>query len=337
MKVQKIVGMMACAAACASFSSFAATTDWFAATPSGTETNLVGATATGTFTVENGKFTIDNGEDTALKFTPTGSEPVTSDGIVVISATAELTPNSTNDFDTITGAKAGFAVGVDDHDVTNYYGYANGAWTKLTGAEPTSPETSFKLVIDYRTGKKTVKFFVGDTQLSSETSFSIGDASALTSVDAFGTGSISSIDADCEVAEVAIGDVKYGSVADALADSGTMETIKNVDSSGIISEGATAANGLPMAVCVAAGVSVTDSSAAITAVPVDNDTNMGNVTLQMDATGLNPEPGVVINFAVKQGGEAVPNSPFPANAILVPCATGIYTVEPVSVTAAPAQ
>lgn len=335
MKAKKIVGLMACAAACASFSSFAATTDWFAATPSGTETNLVGATATGTFTVENGKFNVDNGEDTALKFTPTGSEPVTSDGIVVISATAELTPNSTNDFDTIIGAKAGFAVGVDDHDVTNYYGYANGAWTKLTGAEPTSPETSFKLVIDYRAGKKTVKFFVGDTQLSSGTSFSIGDASALTSVDAFGTGSISSIDADCEVAEVAIGDVKYGSVADALADSGTMDTIKNVDSSGTISEGATAANGLPMAVCVAAGASVTDPSAVITAVPVDNDTNTGNVTLQMDATGLNPESGVVINFAVKQGGAPVQGSPFPANAILVPCATGIYTVEPVSVTVAP--
>ena len=221
MKAKKIVGLMACAAACASFSSFAATTDWFGATPSGTATNLVGATATGTFTVENSKFNIDNDEDTALKLTP-GSAPGTSDGIVIISATAELTPNSTNDFGVIDGAKAGFAVGVDDQDVTNYYGYASGMWTKLTGAVPTSAETSFRLVLDYRTGKKTVKFFVGDTQLSSGTSFSIGEASGLASVDAFGTGSISLLDADCEVAEVSYGGIQYGSVASQASPSSRM-------------------------------------------------------------------------------------------------------------------
>ena len=335
MKAKKIVGLMACAAACVSFSSFAATDDWFGATPSGTETNLVGATATGTFTVENGKFNIDNDEDTALKLTPTGSAPATSDGIVIISATAELTPNSTNDLGEVTGARAGFAVGFDDQNETNYYGYANGTWTKLTGVNPTSAETSFKLVLDYRAGKKTVKFYVGDTQLSSGTSFSIGDASGLASVDAFGTGSISLLDADCEVAEVSYGGIQYGSVAEALADA----TAAGHDASDIKAPNGTdtqSASGLPVAVCVAAGLDITDPTAAVTAVPVDNDTNASNVTLQMDATGLTPEPGVVINFAVKQGETPVEGSPFPANAILVPCATGIYTVEPVSVTAAPA-
>lgn len=324
MKAKKIVGMMACAAACASFSSFAATDDWFGATPSGTETNLVGATATGTFTVENGKFNIDNDEDTALKLTPTGSAPETSDGIVIISATAELTPNSTNDLGEVTGAKAGFAVGVDDQNVTNYYGYANGTWTKLTGVNPTSAETSFKLVLDYRTGKKTVKFFVGDTQLSSGTTFSIGNVSALTSVDAFGSGSISSIDAECEVAKVAYGDIEYGSVAEALADGASVNDIK--DPTG---KSATSASGLPVAVCVAAGLSIDDATATIKAVPVANDENAGYVTLQMAATGATtttPEAGVV-QFTVKNGGST--EGTYPATAILVPCTTGVYTVEPI--------
>jgi len=324
MKVQKIVGMMACAAACASFSSFAATDDWFGATPSGTETNLVGATATGTFTVENGKFNIDNDEDTALKLTPTDSAPETSDGIVIISATAELTPNSTNDLGEVTGAKAGFAVGVDDQNATNYYGYANGTWTKLTGVNPTSAETSFKLVLDYRAGKKTVKFFVGDTQLSSGTTFSIGNVSALTSVDAFGSGSISSIDAECEVAKVAYGDIKYGSVAEALADGASVNDIKDPTGTS-----ATSASGLPVAVCVAAGLSIDDATATIKAVPVANDGNAGYVTLQMAATGATtttPEAGVV-QFTVKNGGST--EGTYPATAILVPCTTGVYTVEPI--------
>lgn len=324
MKAKKIVGMMACAAACASFSSFAATDDWFCATPSGTETNLVGATATGTFTVENGKFNIDNDEDTALKLTPTGSAPETSDGIVIISATAELTPNSTNDLGEVTGAKAGFAVGVDDQNVTNYYGYANGTWTKLTGVNPTSAETSFKLVLDYRTGKKTVKFFVGDTQLSSGTTFSIGAVSALTSVDAFGSGSISSIDAECEVAKVAYGDIEYGSVAEALADGASVNDIKDPTGTS-----ATSVSGLPVAVCVAAGLSIDDATATIKAVPVANDENAGYVTLQMAATGATtttPEAGVV-QFTVKNGGST--EGTYPATAILVPCTTGVYTVEPI--------
>ena len=125
------------------------------------------------------------------------------------------------------------------------------------------------------------------------------------------------------------------SVAEALADA----TAAGDDASDIKAPNGTdtqSASGLPVAVCVAAGLDITDPTAAVTAVPVDNDTNASNVTLQMDATGLTPEPGVVINFAVKQGETPVPGSPFPANAILVPCATGIYTVEPVSVTAVPA-
>lgn len=327
MKAKKIVGMMACAAACASFSSFAATTDWFGATPSGTATNLVGATATGTFTVENSKFNIDNDEDTALKLTP-GSAPATSDGIVIISATAELTPSSTNDLGEVAGAKAGFAVGVDDKNVTNYYGYANGTWTKLTGVNPTSAETSFKLVLDYRTGKKTVKFFVGDTQLSSGTTFSIGEVSALTSVDAFGTGSISLLDADCEVAEVSYGGIQYGSVAEALADGASVNDIKDPTGAS-----ATSASGLPVAVCVAAGLSINDATATIKAVPVANDENDGYVTLQMAATGATtttPEAGVV-QFTVKNGGSTA--GPYPATAILIPCTTGVYTVEPIAAVA----
>ena len=341
MKAEKVLGIVACAFACASSSVFAnTTTNWFdVGVSAGVISFSSNVTTNGTnvagVTVEDGKIKIDNEKDTALSLVAS-SEPETSDGIVIITATAELTPNLTNDLFTtdVGSAKAGFAVGYDDEGNTNYYGYANGRWTNL-GGTPTSAETTFKIELDYRTGKKTVKFFVDDTQLSPGTSFSLGDASELASVDAFGTGSISLVNAKCEVAEVSYDGIQYGSVAEALADA----TAAGHDASDIKAPNGTdtqSASGLPVAVCVAAGLDITDPTAAVTAVPVDNDTNASNVTLQMDTTGLTPEPGVVINFAVKQGETPVVGSPFPANAILVPCATGIYTVEPVSVTAAPA-
>lgn len=358
MKAEKVLGIVACAVACvASVNAFADQLTWFDGNVGSTTTSGISTPTSASWnndpslpigvTPADGSITLDNDSATALVLTPSGSEPTLSDNIVTILSTAVLTPSDASDLVDVDGAKAGFAVGVDGAN-TNFYGYASGLasgsrWVKLSGTVPQGENapTTFSIVLDYRTGKKNVKFYLGNTQLTDASNSTVkewaidSEAAALANVAAYGSGSLSALSATCEKAVVAIGTVKYGSVADALADSGTMETIKNVDSSGIISEGATAANGLPMAVCVAAGVSVTDSSAAITAVPVDNDTNTGNVTLRMDATGLNPESGVVINFAVKQGGEAVPNSPFPANAILVPCATGIYTVEPVSVTVAP--
>ena len=343
MKAEKVLGIVACAVACASSSVFAnTTTNWFdVGVSAGVISFSSNVTTNGTnvagVTVEDGKIKIDNEKDTALSLVAS-SEPETSDGIVIITATAELTPNLTNDLFTadVGLAKAGFAVGYDDEGNTNYYGYANGGWTNL-GGTPTSAETTFKIELDYRTGKKTVKFFVDDTQLSPGTSFSLGDASELASVDAFGTGSISLVNAKCEVAEVSYDCIRYGSVAEALADAtaagdpNAMANIKKPDGTT-----AQSASGLPVAVCAAAGLSLDNSDATITTVPVANDTNTGNVTLQMDTTGLNPEPGVVINFAVKKNGVQQGDN-YPANAILVPCATGIYTVEPVSVTAAPAQ
>ena len=341
MKAKTMLGLIACAGACVSLSAFGTNDDWFAVSASGTTATLTNVSTNMGVEVTGGKLVIDT-DDTPLRFTPDASVTTTnrSDGVVTIAASAALTPNSVSDFDSVavTDAKVGIAVGVDGN-VTNYYGYAAAGWKVLTGdavSVPDSGDTSFKLILDYRT--RTAKFYIGEKLMTygadtptTTPSFATG-TDTLLDIAAYGSGSISSIDTDFEIAEVAIGGVKYGSVADALAAGGTMAEIKSVDASGSISENATAANGLPMAVCVAAGVSVTDPAAVIATVPVDEDTNESNVTLKMAATG---EPGVVVNFAVKQGGEAVPNSPFPANAILVPCATGIYTVEPVSVTAAP--
>ena len=353
MKAEKVLGVVACAVACvASVNAFADQLNWFdgnvSTTTSGAISTPDGASwsnATSGVTLESGKIVLDNDSDSPLALVPSGGQPALSDQVVTISSTAVLTPNDASDLGDVDGAKAGFAVGVSNNGAdTNFYGYASGLasgsrWVKLSGTVPQgeNASTTFSIMLDYRTGKQTVKFFYNGDQLSSPTTNEWAiSATGLDSIAAYGSGSLSALSATCEKAVVAVGTVKYGSVADALADSGTMSTIKNVDSSGDISADATAANGLPVAVCVAAGVSVTDSDATITTVPVANDTNQDNVTLQMDTTGLSPETGVVVNFAVKQGGTPVQGSPFPANAILVPCATGIYTVEPVSVTAAPA-
>ena len=114
MKAEKVIGIAACAFACVTSSAFANTTNgWFGVTAdtairaSNCETN--GAAVT----IENSKIKID---DTTLVITNFVNAP-TSDGIVKISATASLTPNSTNDLyssDALGSAKAGFAVGVDD-------------------------------------------------------------------------------------------------------------------------------------------------------------------------------------------------------------------------------
>lgn len=351
MKAEKVLGVVACAVACvASVNAFADQINWFNGNVGSTTTSGIStptsaswnATLPDGVTPAEGCITLDNDSSTALVLTPAASsEPALSDQVVTISSTAVLTPNDASDLGDVDGAKAGFAVGVSNNGAdTNFYGYASGLasgsrWVKLSGTVPQgeNASTTFGIVLDYRAGKQTVKFFLGDDQLSSPTTNEWAiSATGLDSIAAYGSGSLTALSATCEKAVVAIGDVKYGSVADALADGGTMSDIKDVDSSGSISENATAANGLPMAVCVAAGVSVTDSGATITTVPVANDINQNNVTLQMDTTGLNPEPGVVINFAVKKNGVQQGDN-YPANAILVPCETGIYTVEPVSVTA----
>lgn len=349
MKIKTILGVIACAGACASFSAFANTTNaWFSATPSGSELTLTTTVTTNgaAVTVAGGLIELDLEKDDALVFTPTADSDATSDGLVTLSAHAVLTPCDVGDFEAIGDAKTGFAVGVDNTNTpatTNFYGYVAGGWLPLSGTVPGDVETTaidFKLELNYRDGK--VKFFVYNVGYLTENStneFNLANsATTLASVDVWGSGKLGTVASSFEVATVAVGDKKYGSVADAIAAGGAEATIKDVLPSGAIAtETPTVAdNGMSVAVCKALGLSTTDSNAKVTVVPAGNDTDASNVTLALsDADAAHLEPGLVVKFAVKLNNEPVTGSPFAQDAIKVPCATGIYTVEPVAVQVAP--
>ena len=350
MKAKKLMGVIACAGACVSLSALANTTNgWFGVSVNDTTVNAGSCSVTTnnvavTSTETAGKIVLDNDLESALTITPGSGTAVLSDGLVTITSTAVLTPSDASELGAVTGgAQAGFAVAVDGNE-TNFYGYASAGgeggapdWIKFT-AGPANPEadTTFTIAINYR--DKKVSFYNGSTLLTDGTSseFSISNEFVnLSNVAAYGSGSISSVTSQYEVAVVAYNGNKYGSVADAITAGGATGTIKDVTSSGAISEAVTAANGLPVAVCKALGISTTEeNTAAVEIVPTATDPDEHNVTLQLDPS-VQVESGVAVKFAVKQGNSEVTGSPFASNAIKVPLAAGTYTIEPVGVAVAP--
>ncbi|MCR5839304.1 MAG: hypothetical protein K6G94_06685, partial [Kiritimatiellae bacterium] len=214
MKSEKVLGLLACALACAiSGSAFANTTNsWFGVKPTGTDIGLASVTTNGVaVTVENSCIQIDGDSETALTFTPTVADPALNDGLVTITSSAVLTPSDASDLVPVDGAHAGFAVAVAGSD-TNFYGYASAggtgnapAWIKLNGA-PSNPEeaTTFTIALNYRDSK--VSFYQGDTLLTDGTAseFNISnDFTRLSYVSAYGSGAISSVTSQYEVAVAA--------------------------------------------------------------------------------------------------------------------------------------
>lgn len=342
MKLKTILGVIACAGACASFSAFAnTTTNWF-------EVVASSKTATGvTITTNNApvliqdlvgdgtKIALDNDEETPLVFLP-GSVPATSDGLVTITATAELTPSSTNDLVEITGAKAGFAVGIDENNVSNFFGYANGAWIKLTSGNPdvnpdtvkVDGETTFSIVLDYRTNK--VKYYLGECATlltaaeggASEFTFGTGSLS-LTSVDAWGTGSIASVGTVCEVAVAEVAGKRYGSMGEAvnaateagIVDKNAVAVVNADGTSG--TAGAVADNGLKVWECEALGI---DTDEQIT-LAKSTKQNANKITLR--TTNTSSDDSVTVKYQVNGVGS------YDLDDIQIPMTTGIYTITPV--------
>ena len=357
MKAEKVLGVVACAVACvASVNAFAEQIEWFdgkvSTTTSGAISTPDGASwsnATSGVTLESGKIVLDNDGTSPLALVPSGSQPTLSDNVVTISSTAVLTPSDVADLGDVEGAKAGFAVGVsNDGADTNFYGYASGLtagsrWVKLSGTVPQGENapTTFSIVLDYRTGKKNVKFYFEDTQLTAAGDSTVKEwaidsgAISLSNVAAYGSGSLSALSATCEKAVVAIGDVKYGSVADALADNGTSgasATIKYVNSNGTPGS-VTAANGLDAATCVALGVDATDQSAVVRFVPADSDTDANNVTLKVGSD--NVDTGLYVTYTI--GGDGSGTQTTNDGTVKIPTTTGVYTITPTSVSTTPAN
>ena len=327
------MGMIACAGACAvSVNVLAEDLSWFdgkvdtttSALPTPQNAAWTAPIGAGAITYSAGKITLDNGSDDLLVLAPSASsEPTLSDGVVTITATALLTPTDASALEPVSGAKAGFAVGTEN-DVKAFYGFAAGlvvgdatGWVKLTGVTPPNDdttETSFKIVLDYRTGKKTVKFYVGTTLLqdtSSNSSFSIGDASALTDVAAYGSGSISALAASCEKKVAEYNSVGYGSIAEAMIDAGSYKNnINVVDDNGTASSGA-AANGLQKWECAALGIAE-DKQVGLAK---STKQNAGKITLAVQGVTVGEDLSVKYGISIDN---ASPTGEFDADNIQIP-------------------
>ena len=353
MKAKTIVGMMACAAFASAFAdtinnNVATTNDqWFVGNVQSSALHADGAAWDNTAaqaTVSGTKIEIDNDLSTALTLTPTVTESKTaadreSDGLVILSASAYLTPSALADLPTLEAlgdAQVGFAVAVDNN-VTNYYAYTrneddngavtNGTWTALTGVNPpvTETDTAFKIALDYQ--DSIAKFYVGDTLLFTTNFTPV--AAKLSNVAAFGSGTITSISGAYENA-VAVGkDGKvYGTIAQAYNAPGGGTVVAWDPSTGAAATGdaANAANGLDKAVCMALNIDTADANAKIALQPAA--TQVANkITL---ATAVAPVDDVTVRFSVMTvSGTNAGAESYPADGIQLPQGTGTYRVVPV--------
>ena len=340
---------MACAAFVSAFAdpinnNVATTNNWFTGAADGTaltvtaegsaawKTNATEITASvDGIDVAAGRISLSNDSSNPLKLVPAAQQNL-NDGLVTITSVATLTPTDVGGLPSageLNGAKAGFAVAVDGN-VTNYYGYADGAWTKLTGANPPdSGDTTLKIVIDYRV--PCAQFFVtqnaADVLLASNgtqvTTFALASGTTqLESIDCFGSGELASIDAKYEKAVATAGDgKKYGTIAQAYSHTTSgVPTVLNAD--GTVPESQTAGNGASKAVCMALNLSTTDADAVLTFVPASESAQ--NIYLQ---TAIAPVDDVTVTFAVKKGDAAASGS-YPASAIPIPKEAGQYTIVP---------
>ena len=330
------MGMIACAGACVSLSAFGNNTNsWFNATVANSNITLSGVSTNGVAVqVSGGKIVLDNEKESALTFTPVTTNMST--GVSVITATAELTPSDATSLDTsLSEAKVGFAVGVAGN-ATNYYGFASGEWFKLDGViPPDSGNTEFQLILDYRSA--TAQFFVknsGSFQILSTNNntttafaFDKGSASVISCIDAYGSGSITSLDGAFELAVAAYDGKKYGSIAEAKTAAGVNAgNVQGISPSGDVQQiGAKAANGMDYVVCEALGLDVESSTANIEVAPTATDSDVGNITLAINVADA-PEAGAV-KYGVDNGTTTTYYED-PA-AIKIPLAAGTYTITPV--------
>ena len=328
MKAKTMLGLIACASACVSLSAFGNETNgWFGVKVENAEiVHHNCATNGAAVTIDGSAIKL---EDASLGIDSFAAAP-TSDGIVKISATALLTPSSTSDFDVSGSPKAGFAVGIDGQNETNFYGYASNSWHKLTGVTPGAGETSFSMILNYR--DKVVSFYVDDVLLTSEGTLTL-DADSLASISASGSGSITSVTGAYEVAVAAYGDKKYGSIAEAsdAVKAASIEdptaTVQVVNENGTLEPAdAVAANGLRKIVCEALGLPMNQSTANIAVAPAATDTDQNNITLAVNVAGA-PEASAV-KYEVKKNG-VFDHYSDSAAAVTIPLQAGTYTITPV--------
>ena len=342
MKAKTMLGLIACASACVSLSAFGNETNgWFGVTVADGVVTPSNITWNNTGSPSGGQINLNDIEqDYAVEFTPnSGSITNRTDDIYVIRASVVLTPCSTNDFtDSVAaGAKAGIVAGIDDHDVTNYYGYANGVWIKLEESTVGAPgsETTFCIVLNYRDNNASFMIVENEGEKwYGPYGMSTVGASALANIKVWGTGSISSVTGAFEVAVAAYNDKKYGSIAEAVdvakaAPGGVATDVQAVDDFGdVLAKHTPAANGLDFVVCEAMGLP-TNSTSDDAMVKLESATksNAGKITLAWKKPESGVDDGVTIKFQVMNG-DKPEGEPCDWDDIQIPMTSGTYTVVP---------
>jgi len=345
MKSAKVLGLLVCALACAMSDSVVANTTngWFGVTVGEGVDCANCATNGAAITISESMIVLDNDLDSALRVIPDASFVSTnvSDGLVSITSSAVLTPSDFSDLEPVVGAQAGFSVAVDNNE-TNFYGYASAggdgnapAWIKLTNGTLANPEapTTFTIALNYRDFK--VSFYQGDTLLTDGTSteFNISnDFTRLNNVAAYGSGAISSVTSQYEVAVAAVVDGAstnlYGSASEAVVATRNGGSVKDITADGKATEDKQASNGLYAWECDVLNIA-TDGSIALT--PADKAVT-GKITLKL-AEANQPADGVTVTFGVNDGTETTGS--YASDCIEIPMTTGTYTVVP-TITATPA-
>jgi len=266
MKKSLIFASIACAGALALRADYVATgftqyEDWFKGIGAGvTSTNDMKATngawdftgvSVGDVGYESGLvFDLDSAESISFNVTTPEISPDTNTWTDV-KVSGVFTPVSTNDLPTqatmeARSAQVGFVVGISADPATNYYAWVGGAnWVKLTGAvdpaeNTAETETTLLVTFDYTVANAAKARFAILTGAGSVTTNLLADSSSATwqslatsnrtvsGISCYGSGKITTADGAVGLAVASIGEVKYGSLADAVDGAGTSESTISV-------------------------------------------------------------------------------------------------------------
>ena len=264
MKKPLVFVAAACACALALHADFTTYTDVFKAIGTGASgtnnlNSLNGSWSSfagdvGEISWESGSLVFDLEDNQSIAFSVTDGVAPDTNTVVKVEVKGVFSPVNTNDFPTAAemnntprSAQLGFVIGINTDETpstTNYYAWAGGnSWVLLShpaGAEPNvTDETDFIATFNYMTnGTHVVKFDI--VRNSNTYPLNGGVALPLTSdagqaagnvagISCYGSGKLKSADGSVGLGVAKLSnDVKYGSLADAVAAVGTSATTVTV-------------------------------------------------------------------------------------------------------------
>jgi len=229
--MKKIILALACA-----FSVIVAKASdsaWFSGSASGTQLSAENATwsqpVSGVEVAES-VITLDLDTDERMTLTPTENSAPDTETKTSVNVTANFYPNAFEDLEKPTGAQTALAVAYETEGGTlRYYAWDGSKWVALSGVDPVAAgatEVTVQIELDYyRQGATKARFTIGDEVLSytdankeTQTWLPLDTQSrAVSSVAFAGSGKLRSVASTVELGVASVDDVKYPTLADAVA------------------------------------------------------------------------------------------------------------------------